>query len=122
MNVAPGINSSNGLRLLYDEVKKQLISVEALKQDINQEVFISVITSKIPKAILVQLEIQKGVKSKWTVSKLRFKLINDYISTREKAEEQTSAGTSASRHMPSPPLRFSTEAFMAGPKIQSRQF
>ena len=90
-------NSSKGFRLLYDEVEKHLRSLEALKQDINQEVFISGITSKIPKDVLVQLEIQRGAKNKWTVSKLS-ELFNDYISAREKAEKHTRAGISASRH------------------------
>ena len=121
INVVPAINSSKGLRLLYDEVEKHLRSLDALKQDINQEVFISVITSKILKDVQVQLEIQKGAKNKWTVGKLR-ELFNDYISAREKAEEHTSAGISAIRHIPSPPLRLSTEALTAGPKIKSRQF
>ena len=118
INVTPAVNSSNGLRMLYDEAEKRVRSLEALKQDINQEVFISIITSKIPKDILIQLEIQKGAKVKWTVSKLR-ELFNDYISAREKAEEHIGAGSSASGYTTSPPLRLSAEALMAAPRIQS---
>ena len=62
INVPPANNTSKGLRMLYDEAEKHLRSLEALKQNINQEVFISIITSKIPKEVLVQLEIQKGAK------------------------------------------------------------
>ena len=121
INVPPAVNSSKGLRMLYDEAEKHLRSLEALKQDINQEVFISIITSKIPKDVLIQLEIQKGAKVKWTVSKLR-ELFNDYISAREKAEEHIRAGSLASGYTTSPPLRLSAEALMAAPRIQSRQF
>ena len=121
INVPPAVKTSKGLRILYDEAEKHLRSLEALKQDINQKVFISIITSKIPKNVLVQLEIQKGAKNEWTVSKLR-ELFNDYISAREKAEEQTNVGNSANSHEPSPPLRPSAEALMAAPRIQSRQF
>ena len=80
INITPGINSSKGLRLLYDQVEKHLRSLESLHQDVNQEVFISIITSKVPKDVLVQLEIQKGAKNKWTVGKLR-DLLNDYVVT-----------------------------------------
>ena len=62
INISPAINSSRGLRLLYHETEKHLRSLEALKQDISQEVFISIIISKIPKDVLVQLQIQKGAK------------------------------------------------------------
>ena len=121
INVPPANNTSKGLRMLYDEAEKHLRSLEALKQNINQEVFISIITSKIPKEVLVQLEIQKGAKVMWTVSKLR-ELFNDYISAREKAEEHIGNGNSASGYTTPSPLRFSTEALMAAPRIQSRQF
>ena len=60
--------------------------LEAYHLDVSQEVFISIITSKLPKDVLVQLEIQKGARKKWTVSKLR-DLLNDYVSAREKAEQ-----------------------------------
>ena len=49
------------------------------------------ITSKIPKYVLIQLEIQKGARNKWTVEELR-KLFNNYDATRERAELQFSAG------------------------------
>lgn len=71
--------------MLYDEIEKHLRSLEALKQDINQEVFISMILSKIPKDVFVQLQIKKGAKY------MLRELFNDYISARKKAEEHTNA-------------------------------
>ena len=52
MNITPAINNSKGLRQLYDEIEKHLRSLEALNQDVNQGVYISIIT-----------EIQKGAKN-----------------------------------------------------------
>ena len=49
------------------------------------------ITSKIPKDVLIQLEIQKGARNKWAVEELR-KLFNNYVAARERAEQQFSAG------------------------------
>ena len=54
-----------------------------MEQDINQDVFISMITSKIPKDVLIQLEIQKGACNKWTVKELRERL-KQYVATRER--------------------------------------
>ena len=65
----------------------------------------------------MQLEIQKGAKNRWTVSKLRDSL-NDYISAREKAEQHANTGISTNRQNASHPSRLSTEALMAGPKAQ----
>ena len=66
--------------------KKHLRSLEVLHQDVLQGVFISIITSKAPKDVLLQLGLQKGARNKWTVGKLR-DILNDYVSAREKAEQ-----------------------------------
>ena len=71
INITQAINSSKGLRQLYDQIEKHLRSLEALHQDVNQEVCISIITSKLPKDVLVQLEMQKGARNRWTVDRLR---------------------------------------------------
>ena len=54
INITPAINNSKGLRQLYDQIEKHLRSLEALNQAVNQEVFISIITAKLPKDVLVQ--------------------------------------------------------------------
>jgi flavoprotein len=58
-----------------------------LQQNIDEDVFISMITTKLPKEVLVQLEIQKGTGVKWFVRKLRH-LYKGYVLTREAAESQ----------------------------------
>ena len=59
-----------------------------LQQNIDEDVFISMITTKLPKEVLVQLEIQKGTGVKWSVRKLRH-LYKGYVLAREAAESQT---------------------------------
>jgi len=58
-----------------------------LQQNINQDVFISIITTKRPKEVLVQLEIQKGTGVKWSVRKLRH-LFEGCILAHEAVESQ----------------------------------
>ena len=87
INLPPANNSSKGLRSLYDHVEKHLRSLQALEQDIGHDIFIPIITSKIPKDVLFQLELQKGTKNRWSVRMLR-ELFNNYICATERAEQQ----------------------------------
>ncbi|CAC5424646.1 unnamed protein product [Mytilus coruscus] len=76
------------LQQLYDDLERHLRSLDAMHQDVTQDVFISMITSKLPKEVLIQLEIQKGNNERWTVGKLR-QFFNTYITAREAAESQS---------------------------------
>ena len=60
INLQPALNSPKGLRLFYDQLESHLRSLEALRQDINHEIFALLITSKLLKDILMQLIIQRG--------------------------------------------------------------
>ena len=84
LKLAP--NTAKGLRNLYDLIEKHLRSLEALEENIDQNIFISMITSKIPKEVLIQLELQKGARNKWTVRELR-ELFSNYVVARERAEQ-----------------------------------
>ena len=114
INLNPASNNTKSLRSMYDQVEKNLRCLEALKQDVNQDVFISMVTSKIPRDILIQLELQKGSKCKWSVSKLR-ELINEYISARERAEQQV---PTENRYTFPRPQRPTAEALVSGNKKQ----
>ena len=114
INLFSASNNTRSLRALYDQIEKNLRSLEALKQDINQNVFISMVTSKIPKDVLIQLKLQKGSKCEWSVSKLR-ELFNEYISARERAEQQ--ATTENKYALPKNP-RITTEALISGNRSQ----
>ena len=64
INLSPAINKTSSLQSLLDS------SLEVLKQNINQDVFISMIRAKLPEEVL-QLEISYGTKNKLTVEALR---------------------------------------------------
>ena len=115
INLKPAQNTPRGLRSLYDQIEKHLRSLQAMEQDINQDVFISMITSKIPKDVLIQLEIQKGACNTWTVKELRERL-KQYVAARERAEQQFSPTKTESTGEPFKPMVMvsSAEALMTG--------
>ena len=67
----PTFNSTKGLHTLHKQFERHPRSLEALKQDTNQDVFVNIMTSKNPKEVLLQLQIQRGATVKLTVSMLR---------------------------------------------------
>ncbi|VDH99508.1 Hypothetical predicted protein [Mytilus galloprovincialis] len=69
INLQSASNQTTHLRRLYDDLERHLRSLDAMHQDVTQDVFISMITSKLPKEVLIQLEIQNN--ERWTVGKLR---------------------------------------------------
>lgn len=86
INLKPASENVESLRRLIDTIKKHLRSLEVLSQDINQDVFVSVIKSKLPSNVIKHLEIQKGAKQKWSVMKLE-ELLYEYVEACEKAEK-----------------------------------
>ena len=91
INLQPALNSTMGLRLFYDKLESHLRSLEALRQDINHEIFALFITSKLPKDILMQLIIQRGARKKWSVALLR-ELLKNYICAVEEVEQLSDPG------------------------------
>ena len=59
INLKPVPNTAKGLRELYDTIEKHLGSLEALEQNVDQNIFISMTTSKIPKRLIIRLALQK---------------------------------------------------------------
>ena len=90
INLKPAPNNPKALRKMYNDVEKHLRSLQALAQDTGQDLFVSMITSKLPKDVVIQLEIQKGARTPWTVRELRERF-NDYIVARERADLHVSA-------------------------------
>ena len=78
-------NTTQSLRLLLDKVQRHLRSLEVLKQNSNQDVFVSMVKAKLPQEVLLQLEIMNGANNKWSTIKLIEKL-RDYIVAQEKSE------------------------------------
>ena len=82
MNLTPAHNNPGSLRLMYDKLESHLRCLEGLKQDINTDVFIVIIKSKLPEDLMRQLELQKGNKTEWSVKTLR-ESVNKYIHAME---------------------------------------
>ena len=59
INIPPPKNKTNELRHFLDTIEKHLRSLEVLGQNIEQDVFISMIKSRLPKDILLQMELKK---------------------------------------------------------------
>jgi len=85
-------NNITSLRSFIDNIKTHVRSLTVLKQDTNQDIFIPMITTKLPKEVLLQLEIQKGRLNKWTVNKLLEELEN-YITARQSCERSFTSTT-----------------------------
>ncbi|XP_052788666.1 uncharacterized protein LOC128223425 [Mya arenaria] len=75
------------LRNFLDNVERHLRSLEVLEQNINQDVFISMIRAKLPEDVLLQLEMLNGAERKWTIATLRNRL-REYIAAREKSDKR----------------------------------
>lgn len=88
INLQSATNKVISLRLLLDKVERHLRSLEVLEQNVDQDVFVSMIRAKLPEEVLIQLEIQKGASTKWTVAKLTNSL-NEYVVALERAEKRS---------------------------------
>lgn len=89
INLQSAPNKTSSLRTFLDKLNRHLRSLEVLKQDVNLHVFVSIFKSKLPEEVLLQLEIQKGSKEKWSIQKLCDKLC-DYVVARENSERKDS--------------------------------
>ena len=87
INLPQAVNKTNSLRNLLDNIERHIRSLEVLKQDVNQDVFVSMIRSKMPEDVLLQLEMLNGATNKWTVENLRVRL-HEYVTAREHAEKK----------------------------------
>lgn len=85
VNIPAARNNTESLRFFMDSVERHLRSLQVLKENVDQHVFVSMILSKLPSDVLLQLEIMKGADNKWTIRKLR-DLLRQYIVSKEKAE------------------------------------
>ena len=66
INLQPAANRTSSLRILLDTMERDIRSLEVLKQNINQDVFVSMIRATLPEEVLLKLEILNGAKNKWT--------------------------------------------------------
>ena len=66
----------------------QQAKTAVLGLDVNQSVFVSMILSKIPEDVLMQIQMKNGVDRKWTVFTLR-NALNEYVVARERTEKKS---------------------------------
>ena len=59
------VSTTKGLGALCDNFERHFRSLEMMQKDTNQDVFVSMMISKIPKDVLLHLHIQKGPKENW---------------------------------------------------------
>ena len=88
INLLPASNNPKDLRAVYDKLEIHLRSLESQQKDTNHDILISIISSKIPKDVLLQLALQKGMNEKWTANTLR-KSFKNYICATEWAEQMS---------------------------------
>ena len=88
MKIEPASSKTESLRQLHDRLEEHLRSLEAWGQDVEQELFVSVIQSKLNQHTLLQLELKSTTA--WTVSSLR-EALGNYIRARETAETQSAS-------------------------------
>ena len=95
INLSPVTNKTCSHRGLLDSMKKHLRCLQVMKQNINQDVFVSMIRAKLPEEALLQLEILHGTKTKWTADALRERR-HEYITPRVCREERYSSRVNSS--------------------------
>ena len=103
INLSPATNRTSSLRSLLDSMEQHLRCLQVMKQNVNQDIFVSMIRAKLLEEALLQLEILHGTKTKWTVDALRNSL-REYITAREHAEKKDTQAESTSRQGNSRPL------------------
>ena len=88
---------TSALRTSYDTIEKHLRSLQALGEDVNTKMLVSLIMSKLPKDVITHLTDHKVDDQEWSVQLLRDKL-HRYITNRENAERQCGTPKDESKH------------------------
>jgi len=89
MDLPASSSQTSALNKNYDLIEKHLRSLEALGEDIESKMLVSLIMAKLPKDVLIHLTDQKNDDDEWTVQLLKDQL-HRYISNRENADRQSS--------------------------------
>ncbi len=107
ININPPRDTTESLRSFLDEIERHLRSLEVLKQDVNQDVFVSMVKSKLPQRVLLQLEMQKDSEVRWTIHLLRDRL-KHYVIALESSEVAPRPSSFERRPTTQNPVRFSS--------------
>ena len=87
-------NSAPRLRALLDTLMKHLRSLEAPGQSVSQEIFVSLILSKLPHEATEHLELNKPRGSTWNTMSL-LGVLGTYVHAKEQAEPAKETKTSS---------------------------
>ena len=74
MDMPASSSSTSALRTSYDSIEKHLRSLQALEEDVNTKMLVSLIMTKLPKDVITPLTDHKEDGQEWTVQLLRDKL------------------------------------------------
>ena len=124
LNDLPSCDPKN-LQIIYDQIEKSLRSLEALGENVENNLLVCLIKSKLSEEIMFKLEEHKTSEEIWTVSLLRKKL-KWFISAQTSAKEDCCQGTKtkymfkANRHI-SPPISTSEALFVSNKNTKTRQ-
>ena len=80
-----GYNSK--LRVTYDIIEKHLCSLESLGENVENNMIVSLVKSKLPKVVMVRLEEYKDDDTPWNLEKIR-KGLKKYVTAQEAGERQ----------------------------------
>ena len=64
LNLFQTQNTTESIHIFLDKIERHLRSLEVLQENKDQQVFVSMVRSKLPSDILLQLEIVKGTDVK----------------------------------------------------------
>ena len=87
MDLPASSSHTSALRTSYDSIEKHLRSLQALGEDVNTKMLVSLIMTKLPKDVITHLTDQKEDDQEWTVQLLRDKL-HRFITNWENAERK----------------------------------
>ena len=94
-SLPPATSKSKSLRKLYDEVQGSLQGLTALGQDVNHPLCVPMIITKLPQAVLVQLELTKETDT-WSAPSLRAAL-GAIVKVKEASERQCHDGSTTTK-------------------------
>ena len=88
MNMPMATYRATSLRTFYDTTEKHLRCLRSLGEDDNQMQVLSMLKSKLPRSVLLDLERMKAEDEEWTVKNFR-KLLQRHINAQEACDLQT---------------------------------
>ena len=97
----PAASTSSSLKSVFDTIEKHFRCLEALHQNTEQPVFVSMLTSKLPSAVLYQMELQRTEQS-WTTTSLRASLEHIIQATEAAERNKATPGSTFAQASPFP--------------------